>query len=126
MIAHLQRMSCRLLLVAVAMLLCASIARAQIAHEGPAKAIALAATLQPYDVVSIKENKSGDQSGYVNIDDRGIFTVMVPTLPAGIFRLLAAALLATFLRAPVCFLAFVDLLRISPSLSVGQSQQADL
>jgi uncharacterized protein (TIGR03435 family) len=75
MIAHLQRMSCRLLLVAVAMLLCASIARAQIAHEGPAKAIALAATLQPYDVVSIKENKSGDQSGYVNIDDRGIFTV---------------------------------------------------
>jgi bla regulator protein BlaR1 len=35
---------------------------AQLAHKGPAAAIALSKTLAPYDVVSVKQNKSEDQS----------------------------------------------------------------
>lgn len=49
--------------------------RAQLAHKGPAANIALSKTLQPYDVVSIKQNISGDGQGGINIDDHGLFTV---------------------------------------------------
>jgi uncharacterized protein (TIGR03435 family) len=41
---------------AVAMILSVSAAHGQMKHEGPAKTIALAATLAPYDIVSIKVN----------------------------------------------------------------------
>jgi uncharacterized protein (TIGR03435 family) len=50
------------------------IAHAQPAHDGPAKAIERAKSLQPYDVVSVKENNSGQQNGYYNIDDKGLYT----------------------------------------------------
>jgi uncharacterized protein (TIGR03435 family) len=64
-----------LLFLAASVLLLQSTAPAQLAHEGPAKAIALAATLAPYDVISIKQNNSETESGSINIDDHGIFTV---------------------------------------------------
>ena len=50
-------------------------ARAQLAHQGPAANIALSKTLQPYDVVSIKQNVVGSDDGHINIDDHGLFTV---------------------------------------------------
>ena len=49
--------------------------RAQLAHKGPAANIALSQKLAPYDVVSVKQNVSDDQSGNINIDDHGVFTV---------------------------------------------------
>jgi bla regulator protein BlaR1 len=50
-------------------------ASAQLAHKGPAANIALSKTLQPYDVVSIKQNVTGGNDGNINIDDHGLFTV---------------------------------------------------
>jgi uncharacterized protein (TIGR03435 family) len=49
-------------------------ADAQLVHKGPANAIALSKTLAPYDVVSVKENKTNADSAKMNIDDHGIFT----------------------------------------------------
>ena len=49
--------------------------QAQLAHKGPAANIALSKTLQPYDVVSIKQNVTGSDDGHINIDDHGLFTV---------------------------------------------------
>jgi uncharacterized protein (TIGR03435 family) len=54
--------SARLLLLALAILLSASGARAQLAHKGPAEAVALAATLPPFDVVSVKQHNPADES----------------------------------------------------------------
>jgi uncharacterized protein (TIGR03435 family) len=42
------------------------------AHKGPAAAIALAKTVQPYDVVSVKPNKSGGQSWGMKSGDTGL------------------------------------------------------
>jgi hypothetical protein len=53
-------------LFAAAILLAGSGAHAQLKHEGPAKLIALSQTTSPYDVVSIKENKSSPESGNLN------------------------------------------------------------
>jgi bla regulator protein blaR1 len=49
------------LLLTVAVL-CVPAARGQLAHKGPVAAIALSQTLASYDVSTIKENKSGEQS----------------------------------------------------------------
>ena len=48
---------------------------AQLAHKGPAANIELSKTLKPYDIVSIKQNVSGNDQGGINIDDHGVFTV---------------------------------------------------
>jgi uncharacterized protein (TIGR03435 family) len=58
-----------LVLSFAATILFACTAHAQLAHNGPAKAIALAKTLAPYDVISIRQNKSGLNSGNYDIDD---------------------------------------------------------
>ena len=59
-----------LLPFAAALLLSIPSAHSQIEHEGPAAAIALAASLTPYDVVSVKQNISGDGSyGWGNHND---------------------------------------------------------
>ncbi len=56
-------------------------ASAQLAHKGPAANIARARELQPYDVVSVKQN-IGDathpdsSSANMNIDDHGLFTAV--------------------------------------------------
>jgi uncharacterized protein (TIGR03435 family) len=68
-------------LLTLAGLLAAPVACAQPAHEGPAKAIERAKTVQPFDVVSIKENKTG-APGYIDSDDRGIFTAIDVPLEA--------------------------------------------
>jgi uncharacterized protein (TIGR03435 family) len=44
-------------------------------HKGPANALALAATLTPYDVVTVKQNNSEANTGNMDIDDHGRFTV---------------------------------------------------
>jgi bla regulator protein BlaR1 len=64
-----------LLMAAFTLPLCAVRAHGQLAHEGPVKAIARSKTLPAYDVVSVKLNNTGDDSGSLNIDDHGIFTV---------------------------------------------------
>ena len=50
-------------------------AAAQLAHNGPAANIARARELQPYDVVSIRQNLTDSHDGHINIDDHGLFTV---------------------------------------------------
>ena len=57
------KMDCmgRLMLLAVAILLSAAAAHAQLDHKGPENAIALAATLPPFDVVSVKKHDPADQ-----------------------------------------------------------------
>jgi len=62
MILHLSRKAAKLLLFAFVSILIPSAIQAQLKHEGPAKAIALAATLPPYDVVSIKQHDSSNES----------------------------------------------------------------
>jgi uncharacterized protein (TIGR03435 family) len=68
----------RPLLVALAMSLGASLAHGQLAHEGPVSAIALAKTLAPYDVNTIKENKSGEQSWSMNLHEVAFRATNVP------------------------------------------------
>ena len=53
-------------------------AQGQISHEGPAKSIALSRTLPAYDVVSIKENKSEDQSWGMNLHEDTFTATNVP------------------------------------------------
>ena len=57
------KMDCmgRLMLLAVAILLSAAAAHAQLDHKGPENAIALAETLPPFDVVSVKKHDPADQ-----------------------------------------------------------------
>jgi uncharacterized protein (TIGR03435 family) len=62
-----------LLPLAVAGLSWACPAHGQLAHEGAAKAIALSQTLPPYDVSTIKQNKSEEQSWGMNLHD-DVFT----------------------------------------------------
>ena len=59
----------------------ASAAPAQLAHEGPAKAIALSQTLPPYDVVSIKQNISEEQSWGMNLHEDTFTASNVPLKP---------------------------------------------
>jgi uncharacterized protein (TIGR03435 family) len=59
---HLPRKPARLLPFAVAVLLTTVSAHSQLEHKGPANSIALAATLPPFDVSSVKQNISGDGS----------------------------------------------------------------
>jgi uncharacterized protein (TIGR03435 family) len=61
--------------VAIILSLSASAAHAQLAHKGPAAAIALSKTLQPYDAISIRQNDTGADNGGWNVDDHGLFTM---------------------------------------------------
>jgi uncharacterized protein (TIGR03435 family) len=54
---------------------------AQRSHNGPVKTIATARTLQPFDIVSVKQNKTGSPA-YIDIDDKGIFTAVDVPLEA--------------------------------------------
>jgi uncharacterized protein (TIGR03435 family) len=69
------RCSLRALLISAVSILAASNASGQIVHKGPASVIALAAKLSPYDVVSVKQNNSDANTGNMDIDDHGRFTV---------------------------------------------------
>ncbi len=62
-----------------AVLLSTAAAHAQVEHKGPAASIALAATLPPYDVVSVKPNISSESYSTTGIGD-GAFTVTNSTL----------------------------------------------
>ena len=55
--------------LAVAILMSASATHAQLVHKGPAAEIALSATLAPFDVITVKQNKTGDGSFSMNISD---------------------------------------------------------
>jgi len=68
----------RLFPVAISVVLAASFARGQVAHRGPAAAIALAATLPGYDVVSIKQNKTSTGSFSLRIGDDRMTATNVP------------------------------------------------
>jgi bla regulator protein BlaR1 len=55
-----------------------SVLHAQLSHEGPAKAIALSQTLPPYDVVTVKLNKTGDGSSGMGIHGDTLTATNVP------------------------------------------------
>jgi bla regulator protein BlaR1 len=75
------RISGRLLPLAVAILLCAPAAHAQLAHKGPAAAIALSKTLAPYDISFVKQNKSEEQAWRLDLRDN-VFTATHASLIA--------------------------------------------
>ena len=77
---HPPRKSSRPLLFAVALLLCVLSAHGQLKHEGPAKTIALAATLAPYDIVSIKVNDTGDGSWGINLHEDHLTATNTPLM----------------------------------------------
>lgn len=64
MMAHSPCRAARLLPIAVLVTLCAADAHGQLTHGGPAAAIALAATLPAYDVVSVKQDNSGNMESF--------------------------------------------------------------
>ena len=59
---HPARKSAKCLTFALALLLSASGASAQLEHKGPVAAIALSKTLAPYDVSSVKQHNPADES----------------------------------------------------------------
>ncbi len=69
------RLDCRgwLLLLAAAAFISAVPVCAQLEHNGPHEAMALADSTPPYDVASVKQNKSADQSANMTIRDN-VFT----------------------------------------------------
>jgi uncharacterized protein (TIGR03435 family) len=69
MIQLLPRITGGLLQLAVAVLLLVPCAQDQLKHEGPAKTIALAATLAPYDIVSIKQKDTGEDSWGIHLHE---------------------------------------------------------
>jgi uncharacterized protein (TIGR03435 family) len=62
-------------LIALIALPAPTLVHAQLAHKGAAANIALSRTVQPFDVASVKQNVTGADSGGMNIDDHGLFTV---------------------------------------------------
>jgi uncharacterized protein (TIGR03435 family) len=61
--------------IAIAMVLSVAGAQGQLSHKGPAQTIALSATLPAYDVVTVKQNKTGDGSWGMDANDKaGRFT----------------------------------------------------
>ena len=64
--------------IAVAIILFASAAHAQLKHEGPASLIALSQTTAPYDVVSIRQNNSGAGAGNLNFHDDALIVRNLP------------------------------------------------
>jgi uncharacterized protein (TIGR03435 family) len=77
MTPSLQRKSGSRLLLAASLFFTA-VAPAQLAHKGPAETIALAASLPPYDVVSVKIDHSGLQSWNINTHDDRLIIHNVP------------------------------------------------
>ena len=67
-------------LFAATMLLTGPPAHAQLEHKGPAEAIAMAAKLPPYDVVSIKINKTEEDNFGANIHEATLTATNVPLL----------------------------------------------
>ena len=70
--------SLQFLLFAAAIVFTATCACAQLKHEGPTKLIALSQTTSPYDVISIKENKSSPDSGNLNFYDEKLVVRNLP------------------------------------------------
>jgi uncharacterized protein (TIGR03435 family) len=65
-------------LLAVALLFSTTAAHAQLEHKGPKEAMALADSTPPYDVASVKQNKSADQSANMSIRDNVFTATNVP------------------------------------------------
>lgn len=63
---------------AVALILAAPAARAQLEHKGPAKLIALSQTMTPYDVASVRINNTGADSGNLNFHDDALIVRNLP------------------------------------------------
>ena len=68
----------KLRLFLIAMLLSPASAPAQLVHHDPAQNIALAASLPPFDVISIKENHDNPDSWGINIHDDVMIATKVP------------------------------------------------
>ena len=68
----------RILLLFITSMLLPNAALSQLTHKGPANEIALAKTLAPFDVVSVKQNNSGDGSWGINIHDNTLAATNVP------------------------------------------------
>jgi uncharacterized protein (TIGR03435 family) len=68
----------RILLLFITSMLLPAAALSQLTHKGPANEIALAKTLAPFDVVSVKQNNSGDGSWGINIHDNTLTATNVP------------------------------------------------
>jgi uncharacterized protein (TIGR03435 family) len=68
----------RVLIFALILLALSLPAAAQVAHKGPAANIALSKTLAPYDVISIKQNTTGDESFGMHLGEDSLIATNVP------------------------------------------------
>jgi uncharacterized protein (TIGR03435 family) len=105
----------RLLPIAISIVLFASIAHGQLAHEGPAKAIALSQTLAPFDVSTIKQNNSGEQSWGMNLHDDGFTAHNVPLKNIIEFAYDVKDNLISGLTGPVTSVNFDVMAKVLPS-----------
>jgi uncharacterized protein (TIGR03435 family) len=104
-----------ILLLAAPLLLFIAPASAQLEHKGPAAAIALAQTLPPYDVSTIKQDKSNEQSWGMGLHDNVIFTANnVPLKSIIAFAYDVKEDLITGLGGPVDSLNFDVMAKVLP------------
>jgi uncharacterized protein (TIGR03435 family) len=114
----------RAILFTVAVL-CVPVARGQLAHKGPAAAIALSQTLAPYDVSTIKENKSGEQSWGMNLHE-DVFTAHNAPLETIIgFAYDIKDNLISGLTGPVTSVNFDVMAKVLPGQDGAQPKLAD-
>jgi uncharacterized protein (TIGR03435 family) len=77
------RSTCSFLATAIALIFTTSVTQAQLKHVGPTKSITQAATLPPYDVISIKQHDSthdspNEQTSNMSIGDNVLRATNVP------------------------------------------------
>jgi uncharacterized protein (TIGR03435 family) len=108
------RCGLRQLLVFAATSLSAACASGQLAHEGPARAIALSQTLPPYDVNSIKQNNSGEQSWGMNLHEDTFTATNVPLKSIIEFAYDIKEDLISGLEGPVTSVSFDILAKVIP------------
>jgi bla regulator protein BlaR1 len=101
---------------AVALSLAASPSHAQLAHKGPAAAIALSQTLPHYDVSSVRQNDSNVQSWGMGLHDNILFTATnVPLKSIIAFAYDVKEDLITGLSGPVSSISFDVTAKVLPA-----------
>ena len=107
--------SLRLFPLAIAVFLISAAAHAQLAHKGPAAAIALSQTLPNYDVSSVRQNDSNVQSWGMGLHDNILFTASnVPLKSIIAFAYDVKEDLITGLSGPVSSVSFAVTAKVLP------------
>jgi uncharacterized protein (TIGR03435 family) len=120
-----QIMKHKILPIAIAILVSSCFAYGQLAHEGPANAIALSKTLAPYDVSTIKENKTGEQSWSMNLHEDAFTAHNVPLKDMIAFAYDVKEDLISGLSGPATSINFDVLAKVLPPDSGAPLKRTD-